>query len=191
MPYTDFIPSTDFLAMKLLPRWHHVSSLGSKFVERCEMLLPIKRINNKGSSLVKSTCITASGVRSSRPSKLYQQTAVHLSIKERSGSKQGDLFSAQLMACRDQNWWNNTENRVDDGSEHCSTDASVSQNVVEDDTSSKRSLSIREIRRRMNSDQKSTTSMESGLKTPLEFEPGLKFLDGIHGGWEDMEMFIE
>lgn len=179
--------------MKILLRWQHVSSLGSRFVERCEMLLPLKRINNKRSTLLKPTCITATAVRSSHRSPLYQQVPINLHVKERSGSEQVDMFSAQLIACRDQHWWN-AESRVDDASdvsEHSYTNASVDQNSLDDDTSSKRSLSIREIRRRMNSDQKSTKSTDSGLHTPLEFEPGLKFLDGVRGGWEDMEMFIE
>jgi hypothetical protein len=85
----------------------------------------------------------------------------------------GDLFSAQLATYRDQSWWD--AQRYDP--EDCLTDRD----------GRKRSLSIREIRERMN-------SMESTKRTldePFDFEPGLKLFDGVRGGWKDMEKFID
>src|SRR5579862_9170860 len=90
-----------------------------------------------------------------------------------------DSFQAQLLACRDQVWW----------------DARDGQDILhgheerQDDKPEppRRSLSIREIRERMNSDQRSMQSKES----IGEFEPGLRLLDNGYGTWEDMEMFID
>jgi hypothetical protein len=176
--------------MKIFLRWQRVSTFGTKFIGRCEMFLPLKRINIKSSVFPTSTSIAPTTIRSSRSSALHRQLPVQPYAKERSGMEQVDLFSAQLVACRDQNWWN-PESRVDCLSELSYTDASAGQIAHHDDTSSRRSLSMREIRRRMNSDQRSMRSTESSLSTPLEFEPGLKFLDGVRGGWKDMEMFID
>ena len=175
--------------MKIFLRWQRVSTFGTKLIGRCEIFLPIKRINEI-SIFPKSTSIAPATIRSSRCSALQRQLPVQHCTREPSIPKQVDLFSAQLVACRDQNWWN-PESRVDCLSETSYTNTSAGQSVHDDDTSSKRSLSIREIRRRMNSDQRSMRSTESSLSTPLEFEPGLRFLDGVHGGWKDMEMFID
>jgi hypothetical protein len=175
--------------MKIFLRWQRVSTFGTKLIGRCEMFLPIKRIN-RISIFPTSTTLAPATIRSSRSSALQRQLPVQPCTREPSRPEQVDLFSAQLVACRDQNWWD-PESRVDCLSETSYTNTSVGQSAFDDDTSSKRSLSIREIRRRMNSDQGSMRSTESSLGTPLEFEPGLRFLDGVRGGWKDMEMFID
>jgi hypothetical protein len=175
--------------MKILLRWQRISTFSTKLIGRCEMFLPIKRVN-RISIFPTSTSIAPTTIRSSRSSALQRQSPVQHYTREPSRPEQVDLFSAQLIACRDQNWWN-PESRVDCLSETSYTNTSAGQSAHDEDTASKRSLSIREIRRRMNSDQRSMRSTESSLSTPLEFEPGLRFLDGVRGGWKDMEMFID
>jgi len=55
------------------------------------------------------------------------------------------------------------------------------------DETPKRSISIREIRERMDSEKNKARLLSDGR----DFEPGLKFLNGIRGTWKDMEVFID
>ena len=120
----------------------------------------------------------------SRTTPLYRQLPVNYGDYSPATEKV-DSFSAQMNTCRDQKWWesqaplSDTETLYDDDD-----DMMDCQNTREPP---KRSLSIREIRERMNSAQ----STANNLDGRLEFEPGLKLLDGIRGGWKDMEMFID
>jgi len=110
-----------------------------------------------------------------------------------------DSFSVQLAACREQVWWDpqhrpNSFSDSDDSNSYHSSESSISELSSIDVTSSKRSISIREIRERMNSQQSMRSSLSSGL---YEFESGLKLLDECRsswrdlGSWRDMEIFID
>lgn len=90
---------------------------------------------------------------------------------------ENDIFSQQLTTYRDENWWNAQRHRQPGSLEDCPIDGDIR----------KRSLSIREIRERMNSVESAKTTFGK----PFNFEPGLKLLNGARGGWKDMEMFIE
>ena len=96
-------------------------------------------------------------------------------------SSNADPFAAQLVEYRDQMWWTDqkSETRFD------SATPDATQHPGE---TPKRAVSIREIRERMNSDQKTIATGDEGK---FGFEPGLKFLDTVRGGWKDMEMFVE
>jgi hypothetical protein len=155
-----------------------LSMFGKMFGE-CKSVGGIfRRITQKYAN---SSSVYRSTVRTSQKMSLYRQIPV--SIYEYNPTTDStDLFSAQLAACRDQKWWEQ-ENPLPD-TETCSHD---NEEYHRGSESSKRSLSIREIRKRMNS----TQSLASSLTGPLEFEPGLKFVDVIRGGWKDMEMFID
>jgi hypothetical protein len=93
-----------------------------------------------------------------------------------------DSFSAQMNTCRDQEWWESQASLSD--TETLYDRPMDCQNGEE---LPKRSLSIREIRERMDSAHNTANNLDGRL----EFEPGLRILDGIRGGWRDMEMFIE
>jgi hypothetical protein len=130
----------------------------------------------------KSSDATSPCSQRSRTTPLYQQLPVNYGDYSLSIEKP-DSLSAQMNTCRDQKWWepqallSDTETLYDDDGVDC-------QNMIEPP---KRSLSIREIRQRMNSAQ----IIANDLDGRVEFEPGLKFLDGIRGGWKDLEMFID
>ena len=130
----------------------------------------------------KSSNATSAVPRTSPKSPLYRH--LHVNYGDYTpATEKFDMFSAELRTCRDQNWWESPSTLPD--METCSDDDAVASFHAEEHP--KHSLSIREIRNRMNSAQ----STASNLEGPLEFEPGLKFLDGIRGGWKDMEMFID
>jgi len=110
-----------------------------------------------------------------------------------------DPFSAQLAACREQSWWDPqpTSDLLSDSDDSNSYYSSISDNSEYnsiDLTSPKRSISIREIRERMNSQQSMRSCLSAGR---YEFEPGLKLLDEVRdswrdlGGWRDMETFAD
>jgi len=119
--------------------------------------------------------ITASGTRSHHTSEMpgvprMARTSRHY-VPAKPIYAKAD-FQAQLIAFRDRAWWN----------------GSVEQNEgLDQNIPTKRSLSIREIRERMNSDQRSISS----ISTVSEFEPGLRLIEGRYGSWEDMEMFVD
>ena len=99
-----------------------------------------------------------------------------------------DPFSAQLAACREQIWWDpqSTSDPLSDSDDSNSYHSSISGNSGEsfnDMRSPKRSISIREIRERMNSQQSMRSCLSAGRD---EFEPGLKLLNGERGGWRDL-----
>jgi hypothetical protein len=154
-----------------------------KLFSRCDSSLSFRWIIKKrfksSRTILIPTC--SSGV-----TQLSKQPPVHSPIRNEysTPTHEDDLFSAQLRACRNQTWW--THNGHND-SQMPLDEVDASDDNQNHSESRKRSLSIRDIRERMNSDQ---TSIESSGSGELEFEPGLKFLHGIRGGWRDMEMFI-
>jgi hypothetical protein len=91
-----------------------------------------------------------------------------------------DLFSTQLRACRDQTWWDVPQTHVCRSSVQSEDDDAIGEEPQ------KRSISIREIRERMNSEQ---DSLKSRRSSEIVYEPGLKLLNGLRGDWRDMEMF--
>jgi hypothetical protein len=163
--------------MKIELQWD-LSMFGKMFGE-CESVGGMfRRITQK---YVNSSTVYRSTIRTPPKTALYRQIPVNVH-EYNPITDSTDLFSAQLAACRYQKWWEQeTPLPV---TETCSHDDEEYHRGSE---SSGRSLSIREIRKRMNS----TQSLASNLTGPREFEPGLKFVDGIRGGWKDMEMFID
>lgn len=109
-----------------------------------------------------------------------------------------DPFSAQLAACREQVWWepqvtSDPFSDSDDSESYRSSETSISEQSSIGIPSQRRSISIREIRERMNSQQSMTSNLSSGH---YEFESGLKFLDERSswrnlGRWRDMETFLD
>lgn len=108
-----------------------------------------------------------------------------------------DPFSAQLVACREQVWWEpqvtDPFSDSDDSESYHSSESSISEQSSIGVPSQRRSISIREIRERMNSQQSMTSSLSSGH---YEFESGLKLLDERSswrnlGRWRDMETFVD
>ena len=109
-----------------------------------------------------------------------------------------DPFSAQLVACHEQMWWESqpaSDCLLDyDDYTYChSFDESDSSQNFDDVLSPKRSISIRSIRERMNSQQSMQSCSSTGR---YEFQSGLNFLHGVPSwrgfrGWEDMETFVD
>jgi hypothetical protein len=127
------------------------------------------------SYLVRKKCIITHVPRKSHVSR-YQTLPVKPDIVHFEREYM-DSFAAQLNACRERSWWEQQPDTPNTGSP---TPARA------DSESTKRSLSIRDIRERMDSDR---STVNSGCRD-VEWEPGLKFLDGVRGGWKDMEMFV-
>ena len=131
----------------------------------------------------KSSNATPPCPQRSRTTPLYRQLPVNYGDYSLATEK-SDSFLAQMNTCRDRKWWepqallSDTETLYDDDN---------SMDCQDRGEPPERSLSIREIRQRMNSAQITANNLD----TRLEFEPGLKFLDGIRGGWKDLEMFID
>lgn len=119
----------------------------------------------------------------SRTTPLYRQLPVNYGDYSPAPEK-FDSFSSQMNTCRDQKWWESQAPLSDTETLYDDDDMMDFQNTTEPP---KRSLSIREIRERMNSTQSKANNSDSRL----EFELGLKLLDGIRGGWKDLEMFID
>lgn len=160
--------------MKIEIRWDF-SMLG-KVLREGESAGIFGRIISK---YLKSSTTNRSGTRSSRNAPSHQQLLVDYQ-EYCTVNQEADSFSALLVACRDQKWWESECTLTDAGICSDNDDAEYHN----DEEAPKRSLSIREIRERMNSTQ-------STIAGPLEFEPGLKLLDNIRGGWKDMEMFAD
>lgn len=139
---------------------------------RCEAFSHLARTHP---SRPRTSNIMASGTRSHHTSEKQRVPRIACTSRHYVPAKPiyaKDDFQAQLIAFRDQAWWN----------------GSVEQNEELDrNIPTKRSLSIREIRERMNSDQRSISS----TSTVSEFEPGLRLIEGRYGSWEDMEMFAD
>ena len=163
--------------MKIEFQWD--LNMFGKMLGECESIGSIfRRITKKYAS---SSTACQSTIRTPPKTPLYRQLSVN--VRENNPTTDStDLFSAQLAACRDQKWWEH-ENQLHDRESWSHDD----EEYHSGSESPKPSLSIREIRKRMNSAQ----SIASSLTGPLEFEPGLKFVDGIRGGWKDMEMFTD
>jgi len=169
-------------------RWQKFSRLGTRFVGLWESLLPLKRSSTRCNTFSRRRDIASTAIQSARRCNIYLHQPTNLPLDEK--HPQGiDPFAAQLIACREQSWWTQPPPEDDVPPEHIEA-ISAGGNVCHVDiTLPKRSLSIREIRQRMDSDRRSMASSKSSGS--YEFESGLKLLDTIHGGWEDMEMFIE
>lgn len=164
-------------------RWQKFSRFSTRFVGLWESLLPVKRW--RCTTVSNRRCIASFAIKSSHRHNVYLHQPINLPIDEDKHIQEMDPFAAQLIACRDQSWWTQLPPEEDVPSIHLEA---VSAGRA-DSTLPKRSLSIREIRKRMDSDRRSTTSSKSSGS--YEFEPGLKLLNTMHGSWEDMEMFIE
>jgi hypothetical protein len=181
--------------MKLDFYWRKVSTFGQRLVGRWEYRSLFMRVGVKPAIIKSSSSIAKP--RRPRLNPLYQPLPVKADPFTESFhveqhfhlSQEGDSFSAQLKACRDQTWWNPQPSQTDLPGPH----APACEDSTSTDTSqpTKRSVSIRDIRERMNSDRRSTASTASSKSGSFEFEPGLKLLDGCRGGWRDMEMFID
>jgi hypothetical protein len=175
--------------MRLDICWRKVSKFGRRLVERCGGCGgQISRVGGKHQQ-IKSTPVMAASVdtlcRSQSPKYqplqvkqpfLIEQHYILTQAVDTITAHQVDPFSAQLNIYREQTWWNPPL----DVPSHTPACAETTQ-------PQKRSVSIRDIRERMNS-QRSVASSKSG---EVEWEPGLKFLDGVRGGWRDMEIFID
>ena len=171
----------------LMLRWQKFTRLGTRFVGLCESLLPVKRCNNRCTTFSNPCCLASSAPRSSHRHNVYLHRPTNLPFEEKY-TREADPFAAQLRACRDQSWWNNPPPE-DTDSESQVDEVAAGGDSEQIDITPKRSLSIREIRNRMDSDRQSiASSMSSGSYV---FVSGLKLLDTTHGGWEDMEMFLE
>jgi hypothetical protein len=172
-------------------RWQKFSRFGTRVVGLWETLLPVKRWNTRCATTSKRRCIASSPaiVQSAHHCNIYLHKPTNLPLNE-SHTRESDPFAAQLIACRDQGWWNQPPLEDDVSTPpHLDTVSAGGDVSYVDITLPKRSLSIREIRQRMDSDRGSMASSTSSGS--YEFESGLKFLETKHGGWEDMEMFIE
>ena len=157
----------------------HLNILG-KLVEEFESMVTFGGITHKR---LKSYKAISPGGRPSHTTPRYRKLPVnYVGVVPPAV----DSFSAQLVACRDQTWWECQSHLSD--SETCYDNDSASSKIHYDKTEyRKQSVSIREIRERMNSAQSTASTMHG----PLEYEPGFKLLDCIQGGWKDMEMFID
>lgn len=169
-------------------RWQKFTRLGTRFVTLWESLLPLKRCNSRCTALSKPCCGASSAIRSSHLHNVYLHQPINLPYKEKD-TRDIDPFAAQLRACRDQRWWNSPPPPEDTESESQVDHVSAGGDTSQVDISPKRSLSIREIRKRMDSDRRSTASSNSSGS--YVFVSGLKLLDTTHGGWEDMETFLD
>jgi hypothetical protein len=167
-------------------RWQKFTRLGTRFVTLWESLLPVKRCNSRCTALSNPCHGASSAIRPSHRHNVYLHQPINLPYKEKD-TRDIDPFAAQLRACRDQGWWNSAPPPEDTESE--SQVDHVSGDTPQVDITPKRSLSIREIRKRMDSDRRSTASSNSSGS--YVFVSGLKLLDTTHGGWEDMETFLD
>ena len=165
-------------------RWDRFETL----MKRCESYFPSIRIKKSSSAssriLVPAILPPPSSAKASHCSYCNDHVVAKPTTIR-------DSFSNELLAYRQQSWWEpqipvsphdspeSSDDAVSAGSETC--------NAVPEPV--KRSISIREIRQRMNSHLSRTSSLASS--GTYEFEPGLKLLNGIRGSWEDLEMFIE
>jgi len=154
----------DIILGKLFGRWGSVDVF-SQIIDKC----------------FKSSNATPPAPKRARTTPLYRQLPVNYGDYSPATEKI-DSFSAQMSTCRDQKWWESPALLSD--METLYEDAIDCQIMGE---APKRSVSIREIRERMNSVQGTANNLDGRLV----FEPGLKVLDGIRGGWKDMEMFID
>jgi len=97
-------------------------------------------------------------------------------------SNEKDVFSAELEVWREEQWWKRDktiETTLD--TDHCVLEFSAVMVAPE----SKPSVSIREIRERLEAEQ-------WRKRFACEERPcGLKLLSGIRGTWEDLEEFSE
>jgi len=163
-----------------------------KWSEQCQALLSFAKINQK--RFLKSSGNNPSGQSRIKHIPLPVQTPTELPAPP-----ELDPFSAQLAACREQSWWDpqptsDPPSDSDDSNSYYSSISDNSEYNSIDLGSPKRSISIREIRDRMNSQQSMTSCLSAGR---YEFEPGLKLLDEIRdswrdlGGWRDMETFAD
>ena len=167
--------------MKFPQRWRNFTNMGVTICNQCDSF---PRFTHFHMTRPQISCSAPTRNRIERPQISTAPKAEHPTCSSRhyvpsSPIRAHDPFQAQLLACRDQAWW-------DDNRENVSVPADTETPIVRPEAP-KRSLSIREIRERMNSDQRSVTSISS----IGEFEPGLRLLDNRYGTWEDMEMFID
>ena len=177
--------------MKLDRCWHMGVFL-ERWSEQCQALLAFAKITQK--RFIKSSRNSPSGQPRIKHIPLPVQTPTELPAPP-----DLDPFSAQLAACREQSWWDPqpTSEPLSDSDDSDSYYSSISDdsgyNSI-DLASPKRSISIREIRERMNSQQSMKSCLSAGR---YEFEPGLKLLDEARdswrdlGGWRDMETFAD
>ncbi len=172
----------------LMLRWQKFTHLGTRFVTLWEALLPVKRCHTRCTAFSKPGCGASSAMRSSHRGNVYLHQPINLPYEEKD-TREVDPFAAQLRACRDQSWWNNPPPPEDTESESQGDNVSAGGVASQVDIAAKQSLSIREIRKRMDSDRRSTASSNSSGS--YVFVSGLKLLDTTHGGWEDMEIFLE
>jgi hypothetical protein len=177
--------------MRLDICWRRVSKFGRRVIERCGGCGgQITRVNNgtKHQEFQSMPVMTMSVNTSCRPHGpkyqplqvkqpcLVEQHYILTQDVNTINASQVDPFSAQLNICREQSWWNPPI----DVPSHTPAREETTQPT-------KRSLSIRDIRERMNS-ERSVASSKSG---EVEWEPGLKFLEGVRGAWKDMEVFVD
>jgi hypothetical protein len=177
--------------MKLDKCWH-MEVLLERWSEQYETLLSFAKITQK--RFFKSS----GNNRAVRPRLKHIPLPVQMPTEVPAPSDL-DPFSAQLAAYREQIWWDlqPASDPLSDSDDSNSYHSSVSGNFEQssdDMASSKRSISIREIRERMNSQQSMRSCLSAG---PYEFEPGLRLLDEVSGSWRglgswrDMETFTD
>jgi hypothetical protein len=171
--------------MKLDICWRKVSMFGQRLVGRLERRT-VPRAGSQHPVIKQHRLHVFFTSRPRRPQiPRYQPLPVKhdpLVVEHYVPCQTDDSFSAQLRACRDQTWWNQ---QPDVHGSHAPACADTNDSSLQP---AKRSLSIRDIRERMSSDRQSVTSSKIGSD---DWEPGLKFLDGVRGGWRDMETFPE
>jgi hypothetical protein len=168
--------------MKLAQQWRNFAKVGLRLCQHCESLPFFTPLHTTRTRIARSPSPSRNQTQQCRISTPLQAT--HTTCSSRHYVPPApiygdDPFQAQLLAYRDQSWWNANQENND-------VPAGEGMPILRP-AYSKRSLSIREIRERMNSDQLSMKSFES----VAEFEPGLRLLDKGYGTWEDMEMFID
>ena len=175
--------------------WHGFESL----LKRCESRIPSKRTKKPSLRSNTHTSNISSRQVGATPSHCcYCDDEVIATVfVTTTSTKQCDSFSNEMLSYRQKAWWEPqlpSTPRPPTGSPQPHADAVSAGPEICDiaPEPAKRSLSIREIRQRMNSNLSRTNSLSSfGSTGSYEFEPGLKLMSGIRGSWEDLEMFIE